>query len=151
MKKLALNKTSAMLQYKFYFAFESSWHCRDYITEKTWSNSLKLYVLEYIKSTLAMLFVIGILNCPSNQVTYVLQDLFFSLQVVELSTLMKPKVTYHIRLNNMSYFDHFKGPCAGYMGSNEGRCSSSVATTFVYPRRELQNTRRVGQVLNVPR
>uniref|UniRef100_H2Y7R3 Fucosyltransferase n=1 Tax=Ciona savignyi TaxID=51511 RepID=H2Y7R3_CIOSA len=27
-------------QYKFYFAFENSYHCKDYITEKLWENSL---------------------------------------------------------------------------------------------------------------
>lgn len=27
--------------YKFYFALENQWHCRDYITEKTWTNGLR--------------------------------------------------------------------------------------------------------------
>ena len=29
-----------LLPYKFYLAFENSWHCKDYLTEKFWKNSL---------------------------------------------------------------------------------------------------------------
>ncbi|XP_076807335.1 4-galactosyl-N-acetylglucosaminide 3-alpha-L-fucosyltransferase 9-like isoform X2 [Clavelina lepadiformis] len=31
----------ALTEHKFYFAFENSLHCKDYITEKFWQNSLK--------------------------------------------------------------------------------------------------------------
>jgi len=30
-----------LISYKFYFSFENSFHCRDYITEKVWSNALQ--------------------------------------------------------------------------------------------------------------
>ena len=29
-----------LLPYKFYLAFENSWHCKDYLTEKFWRNGL---------------------------------------------------------------------------------------------------------------
>ena len=28
-------------EYKFYLAFENQWHCRDYITEKVWTNGFR--------------------------------------------------------------------------------------------------------------
>ena len=32
--------TEFLLPYKFYLAFENSWHCKDYLTEKFWRNGL---------------------------------------------------------------------------------------------------------------
>ena len=32
---------AALTEHKFYFAFENSLHCKDYITEKFWKNSLE--------------------------------------------------------------------------------------------------------------
>ena len=34
------NFSNFLLPYKFYLAFENSWHCKDYFTEKFWRNGL---------------------------------------------------------------------------------------------------------------
>nr|CAH04973.1 alpha3-fucosyltransferase [Ciona savignyi] len=40
--------TDHMTQFKFYFAMENSYHCRDYITEKVWWNALRAGVVPVI-------------------------------------------------------------------------------------------------------
>ena len=37
-----------LVKYKFYLSFENAFHCRDYITEKIWSNSLRAGVVPVI-------------------------------------------------------------------------------------------------------
>ena len=37
-----------LTKYKFYFSFENSYHCRDYLTEKVWWNALRAGVVPVI-------------------------------------------------------------------------------------------------------
>uniref|UniRef100_H2YYR1 Fucosyltransferase n=1 Tax=Ciona savignyi TaxID=51511 RepID=H2YYR1_CIOSA len=47
--RITKNNFSAFLApYKFYLAFENSWHCKDYVTEKFWRNGLMADVVPVV-------------------------------------------------------------------------------------------------------